>query len=107
MRPAPSATTGIQTGIQTAAEVGFLDLAAQGKRALRHVAAVTITRWALFQRLSARGLPLVETGTGGGTTWTRREGAWPAENPLARRRRCGSEYPTDAAGGWREYCGRC
>jgi hypothetical protein len=37
---------------------------------LRDAAAVNATRWALYQRLKALGLP-VETGTGGRTKWNR------------------------------------
>src|SRR5262249_50050417 len=43
---------------------------AQAKAPLRDAAAVNATRWALFQRLNATGLPL-ETGTGGRTKWNR------------------------------------
>jgi hypothetical protein len=37
---------------------------------MRDAAAVNVTRWALYHRLSALGLP-VETGTGGRTKWNR------------------------------------
>jgi 5-methylcytosine-specific restriction endonuclease McrA len=57
-------------GTRTAAEFGFPELEAIGKRPLRDAAAVNITRQVLFQRLEALGLPL-ETGTGGRTKWNR------------------------------------
>src|SRR5262249_10001255 len=61
-------------GTRTAAEFGHPQIHAQAKAPLRDAAAVNVTRWALFQRLNATGLPL-ETGTGGRTKWnrTRRE----------------------------------
>jgi len=43
---------------------------AHAKAPLRDAAAVNSTRWALFQRLQATGLP-VETGSGGRTKWNR------------------------------------
>ena len=60
----------IRKGTQTAAEFGFPDLQAQAKRPLNDAAAVNATRWALYERLKATGLP-VETGTGGRTKWNR------------------------------------
>jgi 5-methylcytosine-specific restriction endonuclease McrA len=60
----------LRKGTSTAAEFGFPELEAIGKRPLRDAAAVNITRWALFHRLEATGLP-VETGTGGRTKWNR------------------------------------
>jgi 5-methylcytosine-specific restriction endonuclease McrA len=57
-------------GTRTAAEFGFPELEAIGKRPLRDAAAVNITRQVLFHRLEALGLPL-ETGTGGRTKWNR------------------------------------
>ncbi len=60
----------VKKGIQTAAEFGFPDLQAQAKRPLNDAAAVNATRWALYERLKATGLP-VETGTGGRTKWNR------------------------------------
>ncbi len=61
-------------GNQTAAEFGFPQLHARAKLPLNNAAAVNTTRWALYQRLVATGLP-VETGTGGRTKYnrTRRE----------------------------------
>jgi 5-methylcytosine-specific restriction endonuclease McrA len=57
-------------GTRTAEEFGHPELQAQAKQPLRDAAAVNATRWALFQRLKATGLPL-ETGTGGRTKWNR------------------------------------
>ena len=57
-------------GTQTAAEFGFPLIQAQAKAPLKDAAAVNATRWALYRRLLARGLP-VETGTGGRTQWNR------------------------------------
>jgi 5-methylcytosine-specific restriction endonuclease McrA len=57
-------------GTRTAAEFGFPHIQALARRPLRDAAAVNATRWALFQRLKATGLPL-ETGTGGRTKWNR------------------------------------
>ena len=57
-------------GTRTAEEVGHPQIQAQAKQPLRDAAAVNATRWALYQRLAARGLPL-ETGTGGRTKWNR------------------------------------
>jgi 5-methylcytosine-specific restriction endonuclease McrA len=61
-------------GKRTAAEFGHPEIQAQARAPLRDAAAVNATRWALFHRLAAQGLPL-ETGTGGRTKWnrTRRE----------------------------------
>jgi 5-methylcytosine-specific restriction endonuclease McrA len=61
-------------GQRTAAECGHPQIQAQAKAPLRDAAAVNATRWALYRRLVATGLPL-ETGTGGRTKWnrTRRE----------------------------------
>ena len=57
-------------GTQTAEEFGHPEVQAQARLPLRDAAAVNTTRWALFQRLRATGLPL-ETGTGGRTKWNR------------------------------------
>jgi 5-methylcytosine-specific restriction endonuclease McrA len=57
-------------GAQTAAEFGHPEVAAQAQRPLTDAAAVNTSRWALFGRLAATGLPL-ETGTGGRTKWNR------------------------------------
>lgn len=57
-------------GNQTAAEYGFPQLQAQAQAPLRDAAEENTTRWALYGRLQAIGLPL-ETGTGGRTKWNR------------------------------------
>lgn len=57
-------------GTQTAAAYGFPAIQAQAQQPLRDAAAVNTTRWALYERLQATGLP-VETGTGGRTKWNR------------------------------------
>jgi 5-methylcytosine-specific restriction endonuclease McrA len=57
-------------GTRTAAKFGHPEIQAQAKQPLRDAAAVNATRWALFQRLNATGLP-VEAGTGGRTKWNR------------------------------------
>jgi 5-methylcytosine-specific restriction endonuclease McrA len=54
-------------GKRTAEECGYPQI--QAKQPLRDAAA-NATRWALYHRLSALGLPL-ETGTGGRTKWNR------------------------------------
>lgn len=55
---------------QTASEFGYPNVQAQAKAPLKDAAAVNSTRWALYQRLVALGLP-VEVGTGGRTKWNR------------------------------------
>jgi 5-methylcytosine-specific restriction endonuclease McrA len=57
-------------GTRTAEEVGFPHIQTQARAPLRDAAAVNVTRWVLFHRLAAQGLPL-ETGTGGRTKWNR------------------------------------
>ena len=57
-------------GNQTAAEFGYPQLHAQATLPLKDAAAVNSTRWALYGRLHATGLP-VEVGTGGRTKWNR------------------------------------
>ena len=57
-------------GTITAAEFGYPAIQAQAQQPLRDAAAVNTTRWALYERLQATGLP-VETGTGGRTKWNR------------------------------------
>ncbi|WP_215844445.1 RNA-guided endonuclease IscB [Acidithiobacillus montserratensis] len=54
---------------------------ARRKAPLRDAAAVNSTRWELFQRLKAIGLP-VETGTGGRTKWNRKRLAIPKAHAL-------------------------
>jgi 5-methylcytosine-specific restriction endonuclease McrA len=57
-------------GTQTAAEFGHPEVEAQARQPLKDAAAVNASRWALFGRLQATGLPL-EVGTGGRTKWNR------------------------------------
>ncbi|MEI6180302.1 MAG: RNA-guided endonuclease IscB [Chloroflexales bacterium] len=59
-----------QKGTQTAAEFGHPTIQAQAKRPLKDATAVNQTRWALYGRLVATGLP-VEVGTGGRTKFNR------------------------------------
>ena len=63
-------------GTQTAAEFGHPEVQSQAKCALKDAAAVNVTRWALYGRLQATGLP-VETGTGGRTKWNRIQRGFP------------------------------
>ena len=55
---------------KTAAEFGHPEVEAQARQPLKDATAVNTTRWALFERLEALGLPM-ETGTGGRTQWNR------------------------------------
>jgi 5-methylcytosine-specific restriction endonuclease McrA len=57
-------------GTRTAEEFGYPRIQAQARQPLRDAEAVNATRWALFHRLAAFGLPF-ETGTGGRTKWNR------------------------------------
>jgi 5-methylcytosine-specific restriction endonuclease McrA len=57
-------------GTQTAEEFGHPEVQAQARQPLRDAAAVNSTRWALYRRLVATGLP-VETGSGGRTKFNR------------------------------------
>jgi 5-methylcytosine-specific restriction endonuclease McrA len=57
-------------GNRTAEEFGHPEVQAQARRPLKDAAAVNATRWALYERLKATGLP-VEHGTGGRTKWNR------------------------------------
>lgn len=63
-------------GVQTAEEFGYPDVQRQAKAPLKDAAAVNTTRWALYQRLSATGLPM-EVGTGGRTKWNRTQRGLP------------------------------
>jgi 5-methylcytosine-specific restriction endonuclease McrA len=63
-------------GNRTAAEFGHPEVEAQAKAPLRDAAAVNSSRWVLYQRLVALGLP-VETGTGGRTKWNRAQRGMP------------------------------
>jgi 5-methylcytosine-specific restriction endonuclease McrA len=55
---------------QTAQEFGFPHIQAQARQPLKDAAAVNSTRWTLYGRLVATGLP-VEVGTGGRTRYNR------------------------------------
>jgi 5-methylcytosine-specific restriction endonuclease McrA len=57
-------------GTHTAEEFGHSEVQAQARRSLQDAAAVNASRWALYHRLLATGLPL-EVGTGGRTKWNR------------------------------------
>jgi len=57
-------------GTQTAQEFGHPTVQQHAKTPLKDAAAVNTTRWALYRRLSATGLP-VEVGMGGRTKWNR------------------------------------
>jgi 5-methylcytosine-specific restriction endonuclease McrA len=63
-------------GKRTAEEFGSPQIQAQAQQPLRDAAAVNATRWALYHRLAALGLPL-ETGTGGQTKWNRTQRGLP------------------------------
>ncbi len=63
-------------GTQTATEFGHPDVQRQARTPLKDAAAVNTTRWALWRRLSASGLP-VEVGTGGRTKWNRTQRGLP------------------------------
>lgn len=54
----------------TAAEFGHPEIQKQAKAPLKDTAAVNATRWELYRRLQATGLP-VEVGTGGRTKYNR------------------------------------
>jgi 5-methylcytosine-specific restriction endonuclease McrA len=57
-------------GTMTAIEFGHPDVQAQARRSLKEAAAMNASRWVLYRRLQATGLP-VEVGTGGRTKWNR------------------------------------
>jgi len=63
-------------GSQTAAEFGHPNIQKQAKRPLKDAAAVNATRWALWRRMDALGLPL-EVGTGGRTKFNRAKQHYP------------------------------
>jgi 5-methylcytosine-specific restriction endonuclease McrA len=63
-------------GKRTAEEFGYPQIQALAQQPLRDAAALNATRWALFHRLGALGLPL-ETGTGGRTKWNRMQRSLP------------------------------
>jgi len=66
----------VAKGTQTAAEFGYPQVQAQARAPLKDATAVNATRWALWRRLTALGLP-VETGTGGRTKWNRTQRGLP------------------------------
>jgi 5-methylcytosine-specific restriction endonuclease McrA len=68
-------------GTQTAAEFGNAELQAKAKQPLKDAAAVNATRWRLYERLQANGLP-VETGSGGRTKWNRTQQGLPKSHWL-------------------------
>ena len=57
-------------GTHTAAEFGHPQIQVRAKQPLKDAAAVNTTRWALYERMQASGLP-VEVGTGGRTKYNR------------------------------------
>ena len=57
-------------GTLTAEEFGYPQVQAQAKKPLKDAAAVNATRWEIYQRLQATGLP-IEVGTGGRTKYNR------------------------------------
>ena len=66
-------------GTQTAAEFGHPNLHAQARTPLKDATAVNATRWALYERLAAIGLPL-QTGSGGRTKFNRIQQGYPKEH---------------------------
>src|SRR5207237_1031532 len=52
------------------------EIEAKAQQPLRDAAAVNATRWALYERLQATGVP-VETGSGGRTKWNRTQRGLP------------------------------
>ncbi len=103
-------------GTQTADEFGHSTVQRQAKAPLKDAAAVNATRWALFHRLSAIGLP-VEVGTGGRTKWNRSQRGLPkthwldaacvgASTPSRLLTRAISPWQITATGhGNRQMCG--
>jgi 5-methylcytosine-specific restriction endonuclease McrA len=63
-------------GSTTAQEFGHPNVEAQARRPLKDAAATNASRWALYLRLQALGLP-VEVGTGGRTKWNRTQRGLP------------------------------
>jgi len=61
-----------EKGERTAQEFGFPHIQAQAQKPLKDTAAVNATRWALFERLEATGLP-IETSMGSRTKWNRKQ----------------------------------
>ena len=66
----------LDKGNRTAAEYGYPHLQAQAKAPLKDAAAVNATRWLLYERLLATGLPL-EAGSGGRTQFNRTQQGYP------------------------------
>jgi 5-methylcytosine-specific restriction endonuclease McrA len=63
-------------GSQTAEAFGHPEVHDHARLQLKDTAAVNATRWALYRRLQATGLP-VEVGTGGRTKWNRTQRGLP------------------------------
>ncbi len=63
-------------GSQTAAEFGHPHIQAQAKQPLKNATAVNATRWRLYERLKATGLP-VTGGSGGRTKYHRTQQDYP------------------------------
>ena len=61
---------------QTAVEFGYPAIQAKAKQPLKDVAAINVTRWALWRKLRATGFP-VEVGTGGRTKYNRIRQVYP------------------------------
>ncbi len=59
-----------QKGDRTASEYGHPEVQTEAGKPLKDAAAVNSTRWALYERLQATGLP-IETGSGGLTKYNR------------------------------------
>jgi 5-methylcytosine-specific restriction endonuclease McrA len=57
-------------GRRASAEFGHPEIQQVAQQSLKHAAAVSASRWALYHRLVMSGLP-VEVGTGGRTKWNR------------------------------------
>ncbi|MEW6733810.1 MAG: RNA-guided endonuclease IscB [Acidobacteriota bacterium] len=68
-------------GNLTAAEFGYPQVQAQAKVPLKDAAAVNASRWELYRRLQATGLP-IETGTGGRTKFNRTQQGLPKQHWL-------------------------
>lgn len=60
----------LEKGDRTASEYGHPEVEAQARQSLKDAAVINSTRWAIFRRLQATGLPL-EIGTGGRTKYNR------------------------------------
>ncbi|MEW6732469.1 MAG: RNA-guided endonuclease IscB [Acidobacteriota bacterium] len=66
-------------GNRTAEEFGYPQVQAQAKAPLKDAAAVNASRWELYRRLQATGLP-IETGTGGRTKFNRTQQGLPKQH---------------------------